>query len=844
MNVRLYLNNQEVEIDESIIAPLTYAVADIKTPEKRKRNTSKTIKIKGTQNNNALMFAAYSLSLDDINGIGFDFNPNAEITAQIYRNSYIVFEGVANLLDVEVIDKINYFNIQIYGKSIGLFDLLGEKTLSNLGWSEYDHTLNVTNIENSWDTSVIVDSVATSNFTGGIPDGFGYLYGLVNYGYAANQLSPKDNEILPLFYVRETLQKIFALGGYTIGGSWIDEELTKRLVYGLGGGERPQIGSAEVAARLIHYTAVSAETTVNRQPYNGVQYNGFIKFNYYDNRYYTISDISPFTTTLVNDTRTQFSESNGIATIGSSGTYELSTEVNFDVNAFGFTVGGVSNFKSAFFKLDIRRNGISIGSQYFNQNTVGSYTLEVNVQAQLNAGDEIEVIWQVAFEGWVAVLFLNSPGILGIRHEVTSGFLKVEAIDKELVNGDTVRLSNYLPEMKCRDFVKDMITMFNLYFSEPDENGEIEVETFNDFYGQTSDAENWSDLLDISKVQKISSNAKIEGKNYLFRWAEDRDMYKSIYFNEFGTDYGDLNYTIPTTFKTGDKIFKVGFAQSVPIDVSGLIIPQIVKRDEQTGLQTSHKGKPRIYLYNGLVSGSWDIINSSTSISTAETDYPQVHHVDDVAAPTFDLNFGVPKKIYYTTSAYTTNNLFAENYDVFIKELTSSDSKVYNAYFNINETHLQGNHMANLANVNGVVYRKNMIKDFDATGHETTLCELVKVLEANKRDTRLQLSLSEVISSTPSMRVVQPITYVNTNFYSVTRTDGGYIIVDTSSEDVTIELSDDNYTGIEITIKRIGNKELYVRAETGQIDVDDEIHINQNYEAQTFIFTDTGWKKT
>jgi len=848
MDIRFTINNKEIEIDGSIIAPLTYSIADVKDPTKRTRNRSKTIKIKGTQNNNATMYAAYSLSLDDVNSVGFDFDPNAESTAKIYRNSHLVFEGVANLIDVEIKDKVKYFNVQIFGNSVGLFDKIGDSSLANLGWSEYDHTLNMTNIENSWATSVVVDGTPTVNFSGSSPLGFGYLYALVNYGYAVNQLSPKTNEILPLFYIRETLQKIFALGGYTISGNWINQNLIRRLVYGLGGGERPSIGGVEVAARLVHYTSDAAARVITVPPFNSINIGGIIQFFRY---YFAIqfshkmSDISPFTTTLVNDTRTQFDEANGITTIGSSGTYNLEATLNLSVTFFDFTLSGANEAKAARYELQIRRNGIVIGSQVRNENAAGTGVLEVKVQSILEAGDEVEVYFLGGVFAFQENPFFFPVGKFTINYKTTdaNSFFKIEALNQSVVDGDTMYMANFLPEMSCRKFVSDMITMFNLYFSEPNENNEIEIESFNDYYDDTDEAENWSNILDISKVQKISSNAGIDGKNYLFRWAEDRDMYKSIYFNEFGVDYGDLNYKIKTTFKKGDKVFQVGFAQSVPIDVGGLVIPQIVKRDEQTNLQVSHKGKPRIYIYNGLETGGFDLINSSTGAVTSFTSYPQVHHVDDVAAPTFDLNFGIPKKIYYTTSEYTTNNLFSENYDRYIKELTSSDSKFFIASFNINETHLQGQHMKRLANVDGVVFRKNIITDFDATGYETTRVELVKVLEAKQRATRMNLSGLGVVRETSSNRVISPITNVSDAFYSVNRTDGSFIEVDSSAEAITIELADDNYFGAEITIKRIGANTVTVQAETGQIDGNDTLDLTSNYEYMTFIYTSTGWKR-
>jgi hypothetical protein len=38
-----------------------------------------------------------------------------------------------------------------------------------------------------------------------------------------------------------------------------------------------------------------------------------------------------------------------------------------------------------------------------------------------------------------------------------------------------------------------------------------------------------------------------------------------------------------------------------------------------------------------------------------------------------------------------------------------------------------------LAMINGVLFRKNIIKDFQANANEPTMCELAKVVTANKR---------------------------------------------------------------------------------------------------------------
>jgi hypothetical protein len=195
----------------------------------------------------------------------------------------------------------------------------------------------------------------------------------------------------------------------------------------------------------------------------------------------------------------------------------------------------------------------------------------------------------------------------------------------------------------------------------------VRIEPFGDWYKGTNQADNYTKLLDYNKPINVKSNAGIKGKTYNFKWADDMDGYHEYYLSRWGTKYGDLALTIPSTFKTGEKTYKVDFAQTIPIQVNNLIIPQIVKRDVNTGVEGVHKGKPRILIYNGLQTGAWSLLNSTTQAATAQTEYPQAHHVDDITTPTFDLNFGVPQEVYYTATSYTTNNLYAQYYDVQIK---------------------------------------------------------------------------------------------------------------------------------------------------------------------------------
>src|SRR3989304_2721192 len=75
--IKLYINGTELDLADDMIFPITFAQADAKKPEARKRSSSKTIVLPGTSNNNRFFLSAYNLKASDVYGdlIGFDFDP-------------------------------------------------------------------------------------------------------------------------------------------------------------------------------------------------------------------------------------------------------------------------------------------------------------------------------------------------------------------------------------------------------------------------------------------------------------------------------------------------------------------------------------------------------------------------------------------------------------------------------------------------------------------------------------------------------------------------------------------------------------------------------------------------
>jgi len=723
--MELWINNVQIDIDKDVPFPITYSQADAKEPEKRKRTTSKTIDLPGTQNNNSFFSSTYDLHLTNANNnlIGFDYDPTLRYPAKVIEDGEVVFIGASNLVKVVRKKEVNRFHIVLFTEIVDIFQSLGDLLVSELDWSAYNHTLSIANIQASWSA----------------PVGSGYVYGLVHYGYTNNLLRYKTNQLYPHIYKKEFVEKCFALSGKTVDSNYLSTDPMNKAVWGWGGGEQVTIDSTEVANRQAHYTGDG--TASYSLPFSSFEpISEKVEWN--STNWIVISDNSIVTMTVVTDTYSQYDESTGEITAINGGNYNLNIDGSFTLD-YALTDLGLSNTQYVIsVSFEIYKNNALISQTTFivNESTSGSANIAPNINQalELDAGDIITSVIKIVTNG------TQCFDIGGVSEQLTVDFdldndltYNFTATNSALVDGDTVVLSRMLPTMKCADLLKDIMMAGNLYMSDPDDDGVVVLEPVDDYFYETDDTDNYTDLLERDEEIEIEPASTIEGKVYRFRWAEDRDYFKMKYFQKFGHDYGDYDYNVPSTFKTGEKIFQLKQAQSCPVSIDGtdIIIPMIVNRSE-TGVDSPYKGKPRIYLYNGEVScDDWDLENSDTGALTTNNTYPQFHHLDDLTTATFDLNFGVPKAVFYPATTYTTANLFSTYIITTIRELTDRAGKIVTASFWLRPSDLYTNFLRRLVNIDGVLYRKNIVKDYYVGKVALTEVELIKVLRANSKRT-------------------------------------------------------------------------------------------------------------
>ena len=726
MNAQLIVNDFELDLSSSVAVPLNFAIADIKEPQKRRRSFSKSIALEGTQNNLNYFVSAYALPMNLEESTTISFRPNEKQNCKYFKDGLLVFSGKFKLNEVTINNGMYTFDCTLYSDTVDYFAKLKDKKLSELDWSEYTHNLTRANVSNSWTTSIKKNSISVRNFgadsQGYQPKGYGYIYPLVDYGYARiNQTTFKVTDLAPFVYVKECVEKIFSYAlentGYTIdltSGVFASTNFNK-LIYGFGGGEKTKLNDADIAKLRMQTNGTTDNVTKK------------LKIDSVGSRLRYIETINLLASSGIYNQTSVIQDINTINSVGqitmrSTGNYKVRFQGTLKVKMTSID-GGSSDFN-----IEIFNNATRV---LFKQERRSLTTAYQNVTF-----DEVVDLRNVAINDVLKLelqFYAESHPRASndIVYEWTAIDFDVTSLDGATSDNSLIRLSNFIPDIKCSDFLTGIMNMFYLYVSDPIENV-ITIGTLQDFYQDESLAEDWTDKIDHNKDIKIQSNAFVEGSNYVFRYNEEKDYFNTQYKNITGQAYGRYDLHVDT-WQTGDREWVLPFSQYVPIKIENSELRVIRVIDQQNGVVKPYKGKGMIMYYNGLRSGNCVLMNEDTSSSLALIGYPFIHHFrfkneNSYITPEFDIHFSSRSYTFDGIQAYPSINLFTKYHEKFVNELTSIDSKLVNLYMLLKSKDIYSLDFSTLKKIDGVLYRLNLIKDFDSDAFESTEVELLKYL--------------------------------------------------------------------------------------------------------------------
>jgi hypothetical protein len=594
--------------------------------------------------------------------------------------------------------------------------------------------------QETWNGFNQINGVSTSIKTGADWDGIGYYYGLIDYGYSRPTPDTFAVDNIPLqVFVYGILKKIFEFAGITWSSNFLESQRFKRLLLAYYGGALPTITPG--------VSANDSATTTENNNAGGFIMNGTAATSGQPIVWFPDATmIDNYDGTIVTDPSSQViatsplkfrASSIGMFQVQYSGTHDV--DISTAIGAFLSCEYNVS--------LIVKKNNIVISTdQIYNgvlnlaTMPIATTTFSFNFNRSVNMLINDELTFEIMLTRTNLNLLVTTYATYSVTQTVTSTAATLDVIKSQqaLTPGSAVSVASFLPDMTCDVFLKGIITAFNLYLKPNANNATIlEIEPLADFYNSSLDALEWSYLLDSSKEIKVTPTINFAAKNYNFEFETEDDYWNTKYKNEFSEQYGSFVLSSQSQYATETTTMKLPFGQHplAVIDTTNLIVPrsyQINFDEFGNGQIVLKKGKSFIVQLGEMRAGNWEH-RDEFGTDFPQITYPYVGHLDDIDAPTFDLNFGVPQVVYYAATIYTNNNLYAYH-EKFIKEIVSRFGKLLTCYLMIDSDIINKLDFRNLINIDGVVYRLQKINDYDSGKGQSTMVELIRILEGENEE--------------------------------------------------------------------------------------------------------------
>lgn len=722
MITEIYIENKRLDLSQDLSNEFTYAIDDIQDFAARNTNFSKTIILPGNAVNNKLFghifeFGSANFYNPTQDNVGYNFNASKAASCVIYVDKIQVFKGILRLLEITIDRGSIEYECVVFGELGGFVTALNNFKLEELDFSAYDHAWTSTNIVNSWEQA-----------SGSTASGMGYYYPLIDYGQVStNKKHWNFRAFRPALFVREYIDKIITNAGYTWESDFFNSNLFKRLVIPNNQKQLSNYTNTQIEANPDgeNVSSTGAAVTTDLEFPNPSTFIGFeFGVGGYRDFYWLGTNFTP---TL------------NFRLIG-----ELANEQ-----------GGTSRLRMHILKngtivnTQVIITGDSAGRVFFD--TTLTYAITLNTNDYFSIQIELDNI-----TGGGASFILTSDSFLTCT---TSS-----AIASPLAYGANIFINSCIPRgIFQRDFISSIVKMFNLYIEEDTmKEKHLKITPFVDYYTttatflQVNDLEeelkiddvdllllddysanhiDWSYKIDRDKPFKLKPMSELNGRFFEFKYKQDSDNYNEEYFKKYALGYGDHLEDTGYEFANDKQTTEIIFSSTPLLSYAGddKVYPTIFKRSNtQNSVSEDQIDSVIRIMQVRKITGvsSWDLKSDSGNLVNNLTYYGYGGHLDDPDVPTADINFGVPKEIFFSLAAtYPSANLFNAFWSDYIAEITDKDSKLLTCSVYLKNSDIFSLDFSKLIYIDGSLWRLNKVIDYNPTSPDSTKCEFLKVIE-------------------------------------------------------------------------------------------------------------------
>jgi len=717
-----------IDLSQNLAISLNRAIEEIEDITQRRSGYSKTFVLPGTDNNEKFFASAFDVNVTD-------FNSSLLVDCLIQEGGNDIFRGTMRLNKIFVTPNGNNYEVYILEDITSVSTALQDFTLCDLDYSDIDHEVDYDNIISTW------------NFSGGSYDTYSgitgkVLYPLCHTGYDSdlgygewnfgasgltNSGSPLSiSQFKPWFNAKYILDKVFDKVGFSYNSEFFNSNYFKSL-FVLGGSND-----------------TSATATIGDRPEN----QNFFNVSYEGSEYYypPPTNLTQYEYIVFNTEEYDYLQQYTLSDFPDSGP---GTGQNF----YLVPIDGTYQFR-------VKQTAYLRGSVYAptyinvvlrNIDTGAVRDSILNVVIPVGSPTTYNWLFSASLtQGERVAIQFNRVTTAGDPYNQV-GFNQQESIYESYVSpsivttiGD-IKVSDNLMCMTGLDYLKNMLSLFNLT-TITDGERTLKIEPYVNYLStQSGSTLDWSNKLDYSQSYEIEPLDYSLNQKLNFKYTLGTDYLSQRHFENFDKIFGERVYQKQSKLLTGELDIQIGF-ESMPCDAVGnsgttMVIPSLYRYEpEQTIQYQPISNGMKIGFYCGLVpfyTASTDTsmtnyyIQSGGTSSIAHTYYPAINHLSQLTNDNdfSDLNFQ-PSWDFFKSKAdfeiYTENNIYRQFYKQYLDVLYSDDARLFTGKFKLTPEDI-GN-----INFNDTVYFLNsawrlyQIQDGDITEESIVTCKFLK----------------------------------------------------------------------------------------------------------------------
>lgn len=638
--------------------------------------------------------------------------------AALGTNNTPVILGYIQIKGVVTTGPRKEVQVVFFSDGINMTKAIGDKMLSDLNLSDYEHELNLTNVQNSW-----IGALYSGDVRYGLIDK-GFNWSLPDNPPWASDDGLWQGELTPFVRARTLVDQIFEDAGLSYVSDFFDStdfgniylpayngnasiNVTNELDQTSGAGLDGDTTGTTALNVLQLVDTIDGGFDVAGNWTNATTYKYTCPYTgYYDMTFsckWEKSDPSHFVKvylykngssigTLVDTTQTS-------ATFAGFPAYQNSGELVWD----GTLLQSASN-----------------GGVLDNKYVLGQGFL-------FEAGDEIQIYRQT--NGTTAKIYGGDGGTPTVGDPFTTSlvFSNVGAP----LSGEDVDLAQNMPELKQVDFLLSLQKMFNLVFIPSGVPDEFIVEPWDDYFDTGTEID-WESKVIRDKSLTLRPTTDIQFREYQWTYREGLDFISDAVENNLDRVYGAFRVLdSENDFATGDKKLETALGNYIVSLIPGSSFP--IHRSLQSDGSGIQNPLAMLAYWGGTVTsfGEWYIRNDVGTTTGPSTLFPffSPYSANNPTITDKDLNFGM-EAAFVPQQCNPLNTLYYTYWKDYIRELYAESSRTLECTVMFDNFDLLQFKWNNKYYIDGAYWRVLELNT-DLNGNGTATVKLLKVQEAS-----------------------------------------------------------------------------------------------------------------